>query len=298
MITRIRLENFQGHEKLDLKLGAVTTIVGASDRGKSSVTRALRWAVTNKPGGQEFIRHGTKQARVRIELDGDVIVSRTRSKSENAYTLRTAEAKAEFKAFGTGVPDEVATALNLGELNFQQQHDAPFWFTLSAPDVARKLNDVVDLSLIDDVLEHLAGRMRGTRAEEKAATTRAEAAATELAGLEWVAEAQAELAAIATAREGRAVAEAERVALGQAVSTVRDVVVPPTVVIPEKLAKVEAQLVKLFSEVESLGEAMHWVDEREKLLAEARADRDIIVKQYKTESAKRKDCPECGQPLP
>lgn len=160
MLERVRLDNFQKHKKFDFELGAVTTLVGQSDAGKSAILRAIRWACTNKPRGSAFIKYGEKQTTVRLLLDGSTIKRSTGK--VNSYSLD----KQEFKAFGTNVPDTIADHLNLDEeLNFQSQHDPVFWFSLSAGEVAKRLNAIADLEVIDRCLSDIASRHRRLNAE-------------------------------------------------------------------------------------------------------------------------------------
>ena len=182
MIEKLLLENFQRHERLDVKLDrGITTLVGPSDAGKSAVIRALRWLALNRPRGDSFVMFGRDFARVRVKTDGKVAV-RERGKKLNGYRLD----KAEFRAFRDDVPQSIAALLGLSDLNFQGQHDAPFWFGLSPPELARKLNEVVDLELIDRVAERLASRLRSVRAEAEVVDRRLEQAKQGLKELAFV----------------------------------------------------------------------------------------------------------------
>ena len=113
MIDLLVLHGFQAHEKLVLRLDPrVTCLVGPSDRGKSSVLRALKWLATNRPSGSEFLRWGSKSVRVKVKADGKTV---EREKGQaNLYRLGSDE----FKAFGQDVPEQIASLLNLGEINF------------------------------------------------------------------------------------------------------------------------------------------------------------------------------------
>lgn len=145
-LLRLILRNFQRHERLSLPLDPkVTTIIGDSDSGKSAVLRALRWVCRNKPNGTDFVRHGQKLCRVSV-LAGDRRIHRSRG-AGNSYHLDGEE----LKAFGADVPSPVRKVLKTTDLNFQLQHDAPFWFSLSPGDLAQRLNALVNLSKIDSI---------------------------------------------------------------------------------------------------------------------------------------------------
>lgn len=162
----ITLLDFQAHEELDLKLSpTITTIQGPTDAGKSSILRAVRWACLNDIGGDQFIREGAKRTEIKLVIDvGEKKRTVTRSKGvhENLYALD----KQAMEAFGrSGVPDPIADLLRLSEINFQGQHDSPFWFAESAGEVSRQLNAVVDLTVIDTTLANIATAVR--RAKER-----------------------------------------------------------------------------------------------------------------------------------
>jgi len=156
MIKRIEIRNFQAHKKLavDFEEG-VTTIIGPSDTGKSAVIRAIRWAVFNKPGGAAFIREGAARCSVKLFLDSGDTVYREKGKA-NIYKVNDKT----LKAFGAEPPAEVIKLFNLSEINFQNQHDAPYWFSLSAGEVSRQLNKIIDLEIIDKALYNINATIR------------------------------------------------------------------------------------------------------------------------------------------
>lgn len=161
LLDSLRIKNFQAHEDFGIAFDAgVTAIVGPTDSGKSSVIRAIRWLATNEPSGEEFVRWGSSGSQVRLKLSSGVSVVRERG-GENIYKL---DGK-EFRAFGNGVPPEIQSALGLADINFQGQYDSPFWLSSTAGEVARSLNRIVNLEIIDSVLSKLVAGARKSRAE-------------------------------------------------------------------------------------------------------------------------------------
>ena len=163
MLEQLTIKNFQKHKLLDIDLDEqITTIVGPSDAGKSAVLRALRWVLTNQPDGTAFIREGAKRASVCVVVDGQE-VTRLKGKS-NQYRL----GDKELVSFGRGkVPDLVARLLQVGEVNFQLQHDSPFWFDLSPGEVSKRLNQIVDLKIVDEALGRASKTVREKAAQKK-----------------------------------------------------------------------------------------------------------------------------------
>lgn len=207
MIESIRLRNFQRHKDLLVELSPhLTVLIGESDVGKSSVIRALRFVCFNRPSGSFFIKHGTKNVRVDLRVDGHVI---TRQKGEkgNVCVLD----KKEFAALRRDVPEEVANLLNVSEVNVSQQHEATFWLSKTAGEVSKELNAVINLDLIDKTLSILNSRARKSRDIVEMTEDRLRKATFERDRLSWVKKAdlaleyiekqQEELSKISTKKE-------------------------------------------------------------------------------------------------
>lgn len=189
MIEFIDIKNFQLHKRQRVDLDpAATCFVGKSDIGKSAIVRALRWLATNRPSGDDFIRHGADGVSVTVGADGREICRR-KAKGKNAYEL---DGK-EFNAVRSDVPPEIADILRLTELNFANQLDAPFWFSLSPGQVSKELNQIVNLDQIDKVLDVLAKRIRQSQAEVGLVSDRCQKVTDGAQSLEWVVAADAKL---------------------------------------------------------------------------------------------------------
>ncbi len=120
-------------------------IVGPSDRGKSAVFRALRWlALHGTTTG--LTTHGETSMRVGV-LAGDEPVIRFKQAKKQGYLI----GETEYVAVGTLQPTEVAQRLQLSEINFQGQHDAPFLLGMTPGQIAKEINKIVDLSAIDEI---------------------------------------------------------------------------------------------------------------------------------------------------
>lgn len=181
MIESVSLKNFQCHKKLVLKLSpTLTCLVGKTRAGKSAALRGLKWLATNRPSGSSFLRHGTKSVTVQIIIDEKTL---TRRKGDsNTYEIDDKE----LAAIGQGVPDEVTSLLNVDSRNFQGQHDAPFWLSLSPGEVSRELNQVVNLELMDRCLSNITSEVRSAVLEESQSYSRVEKTRKNLSSLDWV----------------------------------------------------------------------------------------------------------------
>jgi len=161
MIKSLTIRNFQKHTQLKVNFDKqITTIVGPTDAGKSSFIRAFLWLATNRPSGESFRRQGSKKTGVRAVVDNHTI-TRTRGKTLNTYEVDGETSR----AMGTKVPDVVSDALRLDAVNFQSQHDPPWWFTDTPGQVSSKLNEIVDLSMIDKATSFIASEVRKNAAK-------------------------------------------------------------------------------------------------------------------------------------
>lgn len=163
MIKTITIKNFQSHRDttLDLHPG-VNLIMGRSDSGKTAIVRALKWLITNRPLGDGFVAWESKtETAVRVMLDDDKVVEHRLGE----YTLIENGQEQEWKAAGTSVPETVQQALNISELSWQSQMDAPFLLSASPGEVARTLNEVADLDKIDSTLVNINRMARDNRAQ-------------------------------------------------------------------------------------------------------------------------------------
>jgi len=182
MLTEIHLTNFQAHRDRRLTFGTnVNLITGKTNAGKSSVFRAIRWLVEHKPitGLQTFDEPHTE---VTIASErGEV--TRFKHPSEG-YGYRVAGQT--FVACATKQPSEVQATLGLSEINLQGQHDAPFLLTLSPGQMAKELNRIVDLSIIDKANAMAASNATRTKGELSAMETIAEKQKAELDQIAWI----------------------------------------------------------------------------------------------------------------
>lgn len=189
MISKIIIKGYQRHKHLVLELDpGVTTIVGSTDQGKSAVLRALRWVCLNKPRGDDFINWEGARCAVTIRVE-DHKITRAKGKDENTYIM---DGK-DLNAIGNDVPRDVMDILRIAPENFQEQHDPHFWISLPPPEVSRRLNEVVDLSVIDTTLSNLATSLRKTNAEKEVVQERLDGATKERRDLKYIKDAHTDL---------------------------------------------------------------------------------------------------------
>lgn len=158
-IEKIILRNFQIHRKttLDIHEG-INIIAGSSDNGKSSIIRAIRWLCENSPRGFKFRRWNAPEKSITsvvMEVDGSVI-ERKRGSVSNCYNFDGVT----YKALKSDVPEVISELLEISSYNIQRQLEGPFLFSKSSSDVAKMINEVAGISIINDIIKESNRRYR------------------------------------------------------------------------------------------------------------------------------------------
>lgn len=222
MIQSIFLRNFQAHRRTKLEFApGVNAIAGASDQGKSSIIRALRWAVENRPAGDSFRSNFAEDqdTEVTVETTDVETVTRTKGSKTNSYSVNGKE----LKAMGQSVPEEVSAALRLGSVNFQHQMDAPFLLSLGSSKLSQYLNEVAGLDAIDRATSNIRKRILGNSQDQRTIEAQKAATATALEKFQGLDETEGRLVA-AEGLEGQinAMGQKERALRGCLVSVQAD----------------------------------------------------------------------------
>ncbi|MFI2506694.1 AAA family ATPase [Streptomyces sp. NPDC018972] len=81
-IKRVRIENFCCLRSLDVSFGSITSLIGPTGVGKSTVLRALDWFFNGEKGGtlsEEDVHSAAETKRIRIEVEFDGLTASDRS---------------------------------------------------------------------------------------------------------------------------------------------------------------------------------------------------------------------------
>ncbi len=188
MIERLQIKNFMTQEKQDITFSPyVNVIIGSNYAGKSTILRAIKYVAKNKPSGDSVINWDADKTVIQITCNKRKII-RIRSKYINLYKLKKIGQKKskKFKAFGNDVPIDIQKVLGLSDINFQGQHDAPFWFCKTAGEVSRQLNMIVNLDVIDSTLSKIQKNKNTTDTMIKVISSRLESVKEKRVELEYV----------------------------------------------------------------------------------------------------------------
>ena len=152
MIRKVAIQNFQIHKQTELEFKeGMNVIAGSSDNGKSSIIRAIRWVLMNRPTGFAFHTHGAKDDTAVAMVFGDYecVTRQKGEKNSGGYHHRGKT----YAALRTDVPPEIQEVLNLSDINIQSQHDPYFLLQDSPGEVAKKLNMIAGLGVIGETIK-------------------------------------------------------------------------------------------------------------------------------------------------
>lgn len=297
MLEKLIIQNFQCHEKLVLDLNQpTTTITGNNDAGKSAILRALKWVCLNTPDGDHFIRRGSNLCSVKLYADG-CKVTRKKGKGVNTYSLD----KKEYNAIGRGgIPEEIVNLLQVDTLNFQSQHDAPFWFSLTAGEVSREINKIVNLDLIDRVLSRVASDLRKVRSVVEVTECRLVQAKQREEELSWVVKADTELSSLEGVQKDISDLRLQASSLNDLCQGVREAArdrdrVSTAILDAGNVLSLGQEVQGLAGQVDSLCTLVQEIKRLQGVQQQCRGEGSRLRQQL--EAAGEVLCPTCGQPV-
>ena len=185
MIKSVTIRNFMCHQRKRLKFtDGINAITGPTDTGKSAIINALCWVIFNKPQGFTFLNNKAKKkdkVKVKINFDNGYI-ERVRSKTDNYYIVNGEK----YTALRGQVPREVLEFLQMDEVNVQKQHEPYFLIAKSSGEIAREINELMNLELIDQLNKELTQRLNKTKSRHKLIEEDKQQIEQQLNDLEWV----------------------------------------------------------------------------------------------------------------
>lgn len=159
-IRQLEIKNFQSHKHTVLEFDeGINLFTGTSNSGKSAINRAIIWAMTNRPRGEDFIHNNTSFASVSIVFfDGSKLL-KVRGIEENFVKVTYPDGKwKKYEKFGAEYPDDLKKFLSipkdndiLGNVFYAEQMSPLFLVNLSSTDLPRAIgylagSDVMELA--------------------------------------------------------------------------------------------------------------------------------------------------------
>jgi len=159
----LKVTNYQSHAETLLEFcSGINAIVGRTQAGKTAILRALKWLKDNSRGFR-FHKHFADDP-TELETSNHVFGRKRINKTNSGFYYLDGE---ELSGFGSGVPEEIMEALNLSEVNIQEQLEQPFLITASPPEVARVINKAIRLEDSAQWITELNSRVNAGNREVK-----------------------------------------------------------------------------------------------------------------------------------
>jgi DNA repair ATPase RecN len=167
VINSIRIKNFQSLHDVNVELGKLTVIVGASSSGKSAFTRALK-AVASNQLDSDYITQGTKKAAVSVRTDTHTVTIERETNASSTYKVAALGGKeSSYTKLNRQVPTEITSILGItpstkevDSINFAGQFDAPYLLKDGASNVARILGELTNVSTIFEAVKKANGKVK------------------------------------------------------------------------------------------------------------------------------------------
>ena len=177
-IKSVEIHNFQSHENTNISFSEeMNVITGESNSGKTSILRAIMWAVDNQPLGNDFMMAGgDDNCYVRINYTDGTFIERGRTKKDtgyyivgDAYSLN----KDEYRGFTNAVPVQVDNMHQMPKvsitkdmethLNVLSQLDSPFLIGESPAVKAAAIGRITGVHVLDASIKDATRQISSNR---------------------------------------------------------------------------------------------------------------------------------------
>lgn len=201
MISSIAIKHFESHKDTYIELhSGLTVLVGESDEGKSSIIRAFKWNIKNRPQGDSYRNNKLdpkkkedklKETEVTIDYTPGV-VSRVRNGFTSGINEYIVNEQEPLRALRSDVPDEVKEISRMKSVNIQSQHPNEQYFLLADKpgQVAKQFNKVSGLVIMDKAIADINSQVRSCNSKIKMAENEIKDRSEELEETKWVDTAQ------------------------------------------------------------------------------------------------------------
>jgi len=158
------LHNYRGYDHCVVPFtDGLNVIYGEGDAGKSALEKALRWCLLNEKQGKYVNKKiltpkknikSNEEVYVQVTFNtGEVIRRASDSTTPNMYYI--GNVNTPFEEWGdpiknfNDVPEDVFKITNMNSINVGKQFDSHFLLSSKGGDIAKELNKLVNLEIID-----------------------------------------------------------------------------------------------------------------------------------------------------
>jgi exonuclease SbcC len=167
MFKKLKIKNFQSHENSELEFSPGINIIvpenenDPNDIGKTSIFRALQLLCFNRPMGGSYFPNDKESGKTEISVELSDSKKISLIKEIKKKEVKKTIYKLDKKPFSS-IPDQIVSALNLSEVNIQQQLDEPYLVTSSGGEVAKTINRITKIEQSDEWISSLTTEINAT----------------------------------------------------------------------------------------------------------------------------------------
>jgi exonuclease SbcC len=177
VVKKIRLENFKSHADTTIEFEQITSLIGASDNGKTNIIRALRIVLFNENWPPTWIRYNQSESSITVFFENGSSIKRTRTAKHQSISFTYIDGTTEsfdgkkdvdgkvkkFTGFKKLVTDDENSPENL---NFINIHDGPYLLGSSSLTVQKKIAGLLGTSQLENVRTKLQKEKKAVVKEE------------------------------------------------------------------------------------------------------------------------------------
>jgi len=300
MVPSVKLRNFRSYENASFNFcPGINGIIGVSQSGKTNILRALRLLIFLQPAGIGFVRNKDEKliAEVEVTTKENSTVSIKKGKGVAEYSLNGNK----FRKFGRQVPDEITQALNISEINFQDQFDPPFLVTSKPSEVSKVINAATGMDDFDEWINTVNSKLRTLKAEKTVFEVELEKSLIVLDKMDGLEDVEPILFEANMFKKERLKAEKKYDRLKENYSTIQDIKLK---IKCEKkvlgLRSIIDELNKVSSEIELIDEQCEVLEKYQEIKKSIRASKIEVKKranEFIEELKNARKCPICLSPI-
>lgn len=156
MIKSLEIKGLEKHKNSKLEFhDKINLIIGSSNTGKSSIVKSINLLINNVPNGNEFINHDMDECIVKGKFNKNDTIERIKSEKINKYVVNDKD----YDSIGQTVPIQVGQITKFTDLNLRTQFERFFLLQNNPGEVARKLNEIVNLQIMDDCIKKVKSKV-------------------------------------------------------------------------------------------------------------------------------------------
>ena len=196
MIDSLEIENIKAYINAKLIFSpGLNVITGDSSAGKSSIFRIITWILKNIPRGYnpqpwKCIKAPAGDSVGAVKFADGLKIVRRRGAHINSLECNGDT----YAALQGHIPDNVATLINMAEVNFQPQEESFFLVADTGGEAAKKINKIANLEGMGETIVLAKSRVKSAKQKDAGLVADIKKLKEDISGYAWVGNARLDIA--------------------------------------------------------------------------------------------------------